>query len=392
MIYTSDLYKSDLKRPMDEELYVRIELYNSNMEYLKEITKQVTFDGIGSISANRNDPVRRSFSFSLDNQTGEYTWGTESLIWIDKRVKIFTGRKLSNGFIEYLPQGVFVLTQPQDSHQQDGKYVTVECHDLTYLMTEGNSPFINEQIIEAGAKCDKTIKTIAEGAGINNFLFDTITETIPYELTYSMTSDRWQAITEIANFAKCEAFFDTNGYLRLKKVADINDLMNEPAVWKFYVGDGFYSGNIRKMDSGKTANHIRVLGGSSQTETIIYDLVVDETAGSIWADNPYSIQKIGRKLYFHNNGNPDSLITKLDDAKFRAKYELLNRLSYVEQLSMNTAPIYFLEPSDIIEVIDEANGINSRYRIESLQIPLRPETMTLELSKEERFLEDWDEI
>lgn len=389
MIYTTELYKSDLKRPMDEELYIRIELYNSSMEYLKEITKQVTFDGIGAISANRNDPVRRSFSFSLDNQNGEYTWGEDSLIWIDKRVKVFTGRRLSNRTIEYLPQGVFVLTQPQDSHQQDGKFVTVECHDLAYLMTEGNSPFVNEQIIAEGLNCGAAIKILAQAAGIDNFLFDTITDTIPYELTYSMTSERWQAITEIANFAKCEAFFDTNGYLRVKKVADINDLMNEPAVWKFYVGDGFYSGNVRKMDSEKTANHIRVLGGSSQTETIIYDLVVDETIG-IWNNNPYSIQKIGRRLYFHNNGNADSLITDLESAKHRAKFELMNRLSYVEQLSMNTAPIYFLEPSDIIEV--EVNGINSRYRIESLQIPLRPETMTLELSKEERFIENWDDI
>lgn len=379
-----------MKNP-DKQLRIKIELYDSNMFFIKELTEHVTKNNIGAISANRNDPIRRSFSFTLNNKTGEYIWGADKLLWLDKRVKVYTGLLLSNGQIEYLPQGVFAITQPQDGHTFEGKLVTVECHDLAYFLTEGNSPFVNEQIIEAGVNCATAIKLLAQVAGITDFLFDNVTETVPYELTYSMNSDRWQAIQDIAAFCKSEVYFDTNGYLRLKRVADLNDLQNESAVWKFYVGDGFYSGNIRKMDSEKTANHIRVLGGSSQTETVIYDLVVDENT-SLWQNSPYTVQKIGRKLYFHNEGNPDPLILNSNDAKYRAKFELMNRLGYVEQVSLNSAPIYFLEPSDIIEIIDPANGINSRYRIESLQIPLNPEMMTIECSKEEKIITDWNFI
>jgi hypothetical protein len=390
MIPYSDKFKKAMLSP-NKIFHVRIELYDNNLNFIKDITKYVTKNDVGSISADRSRSVRRSFSFSLNNSSGQFTWGKENLIWIDKKLKLFVGLQLSDGTVEFLPQGVFALTQPQDSHLLSGSIVTVEGHDLTYFLTEGNSPFVNEMVIAEGLNCGQAIKIIAQDAGVTNFLFDDITDTIPYELTYNMASDRWQAMTEIATLCKSEVFFDTNGFLRLRSVSDINDLMNESAVWKFYIGDGFYSGNVRKIDSEKTANHIRVIGGGSQTETIIYDLVVDET-NPIWKDNPYSIQKIGRKLYFHNDGNADNLITDNDTAKYRAKYELMNRLSYVERVSLNTAPIYFLEPSDIIEVVDQSNNINGRYRIESLQIPLRPETMTIELSKEERLIEDWNFI
>lgn len=381
-----------LKKPI-KQLFLKFEFYDSHMNYIDEFTKQINKNDVGSISINIDRPVRRSFSFSLNNINGEFIWGEDKLIWINKRVKVFTGLKLTNGDIEYIPQGVFVLTEPSDSHNFEGKVTTINGQDKFYLMTDKRGKFLNQLTIETGTNIATAIKLIAQDAGETMFNFDDVTETVPYELTYQPEDNRYKAIKELADLAKCDIYYDVNGYLRLRRI-DLNDISNYPAVWTFKYGDStekFYAGNVRRMDEQITSNHIIVLGGSSQTATARYELIVDET-DSLWVDNPYSIQQIGDLLYYHNNGNPDGLITTNDEAKWRAKFELMKRLGYTEQVSLSIAPHWLLDGGDIIEIIDGENNVNGRYLIESLSIPLNPQLMTLECKKERKIIDDWDFI
>jgi len=230
------------------------------------------------------------------------------------------------------------------------------------------------------------------------FNFDNVIDTVPYELTYSGDSNRWDAMKELAILAKCTLFYDTYGYLRLKKI-DLNKFETEPSVWEYKYGspsEKLYAGNIRQFNDSNLANHIRVLGGSSDTAEVIYDLIVDEddlVYGDLWTDNPYSIQKIGQVTYFHNNSNPDSLITNEDEAKWRAKFELMNRLGFIENVSLTISPNYLHDVDDVIWIQDEENGIDgSKYLIKSIDLPLSPSTMNIDVLKYERVLENWDFI
>jgi hypothetical protein len=110
-------------------------------------------------------------------------------------------------------------------------------------------------------------------------------------------------MSDLAEFAKCEIFYDVNGYLRLLKVDDINQLQNEAAVWSFTKGDMFYAGNVRKMDESNTYNHFITIGGGSQSQTVRDEIIVSQKVTHVWANSPYSIEKIGRCVYFHNDGN-----------------------------------------------------------------------------------------
>jgi hypothetical protein len=369
MIPYSDNFKKALLSSK-KTLYIKMEMYNSEMNFIESIEKQVSENDIGNISVDKSRPIRRNFSFSLVNKDNKYTWGDKNTIWIDKRVKIYTGLKLKDGTIEYLPQGIFLLTEPQSQHSPSGNITSISGVDKAYLYNDKRGKLINNLTIAEGISVTTAIKTIAEGETL--FLFDDVTETVPYELSYNAGENRWKIMSDLATFAKAEIFYDVNGYLRLKKVEDLNDLQNEAAVWEFKTGDMFYAGNVRKMDESNTYNHFIAIGGGTETEVVRDEIIITES-NPIWANSPYSIEKIGRCVYFHNDGNSDSLLTTVEECHWRNKYELMNRLGYSEQVSMNIAPLFVLDASDIINVEDSENGVTGRYMVNKFDIPLKPQ-------------------
>ena len=378
-------------------LYLKLEIYNSKMEYIKDITKQVSSD-IGTLNISGDSPIRRTFSLSLDNSLGEFVFGENNLIWIDKRIKLYLGLKTWNGNLEYIPMGVYVITELEDNHTLDGKTANINAVDKAYFMTDNRGKFINEQIIATGTRITDAIRTISSHVGETMFNFDDVTTTVPYELTYGGEDNRWNALQELAELAKCTIFYDVYGYLRLKKI-DLNSFENEPVTWEYKYGDKkekFYAGNVRKFNETNLANHIRVLGGKGDTATVIYDLTVDETDpvyGYLWKNHPYSIQKIGRVSYFHNNNSPDPLIVTQADALYRSKFELMNRLGFAEDVQLSILANYLHDVDDVIWLEDNENGITGgKYLIKSINLPLSPSLMSMEVVRYRKVISDWNFI
>lgn len=389
MINASNEFVKSMVSPHNK-LFIKLELFDSDMNYLQEITQQVRRD-LGTLAVNGDSAIRRSFKLTLDNSLGEFIFGENNLIWIDRRLKLHIGLKTRDESIEYIPMGLFVLTEPEDAHSLDGKPTTINAVDKGYFLTDKRGKFINEQIIETGAKISDTIRIIASHVGETMFNFDAITDAVPYELTYSGTDNRWNAIQELATLAKCTVFYDVYGYLRLKKI-DLNKFENEPITWNYKYGDSMYAGNIRKFNDSNLYNDVVVLGGGSDTAVARYRLTIDET-NPIWVNHPYSVQKIGYSTYFHNGGNFDPLLTTDEECKFRAKFELMDKVGFIEDVQMTIAPNYLHDVNDVIYLKDEENGIEgSKYVVRSLDIPLAPAIMTVGLSKYNRVIENWDFI
>lgn len=388
MIPYSDAFKSALLSPT-KELFVKMELYDSSMNYIDEISKQVTKNDVGSISVDRTRPIRRNFNFSLFNDDGQYTWGENSKIWIDKRVKVYTGLKLYDGTIEYIPQGVFILTEPQDTHTPTSKIVTLNGQDKAYLYNDKRGKILNTLTIAAGTPITTAIKTVITGETLFNF--DNVTDTVPYDLTYNPTDNIWKCITDLANFAKCDIYYDVNGYLRLRKIDDLNDYQNEATVWSFSIGDMFYAGNVRKFDETQTYNHFVAIGGGTSTQ-IVRDEIVITDSDPKWAGSPYTIEKIGKITYFHNGGNADPVLVTVSDCHFRNKFSLMSYLGYSETVELSIAPLYILDTSDVIEVDDGENSVSGRYMINKFDIPLKPQLVTVECAKQVNVVSDWSTI
>jgi hypothetical protein len=376
-----------------KKLFVKLEFYDSNMSYISEFTKEVSEKDLGEVSVDLRRPVRRTFSFSLNNNNNLFDWGENNLIWIDKRVKLYIGLKLPDGSVEYAPQGVFIISEPQDSHTADGKKTVITGQDKMWLMTDRRGKFIYETTLEEGLNIGEALKLIAMKSGETLFNFDEITETVPYTLTYQAGDNIYKALEELSLLAKGIIYYDVFGYLRFKKI-DLDAYDNEPIHWFYRYNDPnekFYTGNIRKFDETELANHIIVLGGSGQTAISSFEIIVDEE-NPIWRGNPYSIQKIGTLTYFHNNGNPDGLLTTDDECKWRAKYELMHRLQYAERVSLSITPNYIHDAGEIIEIVDEENSVEGKYLLERFSLPINPSIMTCECVKQKKVITDWDFI
>jgi hypothetical protein len=392
MISASDTFINAMQSPLTQ-VYIKLELYNSSYEYISEITKEVQSD-LGTLNISVDSPIRRSFSLSLDNSLGEFIFGESNLIWIDKRLKLYLGLKTWKNDVEYIPLGVFVLTQPQNQHTLQKNNTTINAVDKAYFLTDNRGKFVNNVTIQTGAKITDSIRLIASEVGETMFNFDDVQDTVPYELTYSGSDNRWKALQELATLAKCEIFYDVYGYLRLRKI-DLEYFDNEPISWSYVAGDPnekFYAGTVRQLDDTNLFNDIVVLGGSSDTATCSYRLTVDET-NPIWAGHPYSVQKIGWSTFLWNNGNPDGLLTSNDDCKFRAKYELMHRLGFTEKVQLTIFPNYLHDVSDVVFLSDPINGIEgSKYIIQQINLPLAPSQMTMNVVKYNRVISDWNFI
>lgn len=376
-----------------KELSIKLELFDSDMNYIREVSKQVKSD-IGSLTINGDSAIRRSFKMTLDNSLGEFIFGDDRLIWLNLRIKLFVGLKLQSGEFEYVQMGIYVLSEAEDSNTLDGKFTTISAVDKGYFYTDKRGKFINEQIIETGTKITDAIRIIASHVGETMFNFDDVDTTVPYELTYSGTDSRWNAIQELATLAKCTIYFDTFGYLRLRKV-DFNEIDSEPITWSYdneSPMEKLYAGNIRKLNDSNLYNDIVVLGGGSETEAVQYRLTVDGT-NDLWKNHPYSVQKIGHNTLLWNNGNPDSLLETVDDCKYRAKYMLMQHLGFIEDVQISASPNYLHDVDDVVWISDKANGIEgSKFMVRSLDIPLTPATMSINLSRQNTVIDNWDFI
>ncbi|MET3505633.1 hypothetical protein [Halalkalibacter oceani] len=398
-------------------MHIKLEFYDSQMNYIDEFTKYLTTDDLGFLSIDKNRPIRRSFSLTFDNSDNIFDFGDDKLVWLDKRMKLYIGLENRNKEVIYIPQGVYLISEPMQQHTPQGKIVTINAIDKMALFTDKRGKFVNNYTIEEGVLITDAIKAIASqgqfGVAETLFNFDELEDKdedftytdadglihkrnyarVPYELTFEGTDNRYNALEELAKLANCTIFYDEYGYLRLRKI-DINDMMNSSSVWTFYYGDDnerYYAGTVRTLSEESIANHIRVLAGSSETASYFYDLEVNETE-PLWEGNPYSVQRIGRYSYFHNNGSPDPVLLTLEDCINRAKYELMNRLGYTERVQLTLSPHFLLDTGDIIEIEDVNSGVTGRYLIESISMPLTPQMMTIEAKKENLVISDWDFI
>lgn len=386
MINASEAFIRAMTSPI-VEAYVKLELLDKNEDLIDTFTQKINSNSIGDISVDGSRDIRRMFTLTLDNSDGKFTWGENKLIWIDnKRLKLYIGLNTPFG-IEYISQGVFVISQPQATHKLNMNTVTISGQDKWYLLSGNFGKFTHELTILKGTNITNAVKIIVENAGIPavKVIADETSLTVPYDMTYQIGQNRGQAIKDLASKAFVEgkyffdAYFDTDGYLRFEKIKD--PTLDAP-VWTYKVEDNtLYAGSVRKLNDTKLYNHILVLGGSSQTAEFRSEIIIDETLPQFSTGHPYSIQKIGDRFNAWNNGNPDSNIDTQSQCDARALYELQKSLRYSEIIQFDLAPNYLHEPNDTVEIIDNANGATGTYELKSFSVPIKPKVVSAEAIK-----------
>lgn len=388
MINSSDEFKTTLTSPVSE-VYVKLELMDKNENVIDIFTHHVGSDTIGDVSVDGERDIQRMFTLTLNNENKKFTWVENGLIWIDnKSVKLYIGLRVGSE-IQYISQGVFVITNPEAIHNTQGNTVSISGQDKWYLLTGNFGRFTHETTIIKGTNIKEAIRILMTGTGITKMILDNCNMTVPYDMTYQIGQNRGEAIKDLAAKAYIEdeyfynVYFDVNGYFRFEKYK--NPLLESPC-WTYQVDNKtLYAGSTRKLDDSELFNHIIVMGGSSQVAEFRSEIIIDNTLTE-WDNNPYSIQNIGDRLYVWNNGNPDSNIDSQSQCNARALYELKKRLQYIESVSFDLAPNYLHEVNDVIEIIDEENGCIGNYQLKRFSIPIRPKVVSAEAIKVKEVL------
>lgn len=344
------------------QFYIKLQIMNRQYEVIDEFENIVTN---GRVTVDNSRASVRSFDLAATNVKGALTWGSNKLIWLDKYFKIYYGVKV-NGVVEWIPQGVFPISAPIATSESSGTLkneVAFSGSDKMAFLGKCSDAVVAQK----GGDIATTIKSILSNNGIEDRfnLDDTSGQTtIPYDISWAADTSYSKIISDLAGIITWEVYYDVDGYLRLHAPIDPT---TTPPFFSFDASSAnfnLWAGSQRQMDDSNLANAIVVYGGSAQTNLVNYTL--QDTSAS----SPTSIQNIGKRVYVHNNGNPDPLITTQALAQARAEYEYKKRLQIVEKLNFKMFPIPFMDMDDVYEITDTNNGTSGKYQVVSFTLPL----------------------
>lgn len=338
----------------------KLQVLDRNYNVLNEFTNEIMD---GQITCDNSRSAIRSFDIKLVNKSGQFTWGANNLMWLDKLFKVYDGVWV-NGAWEWIPQGVFPCSMPIATSDASGKFATeVEFAGSDKMGYLGKSEL--NITVTSGADVATAIKSVLSGIETMFNLDSTSGQaTIPYDMSWPANTEYSKILGDIAGIITWEIYYDVNGYLRLH--APIDPTTTAPLLTLSAQSGGFnlWAGAQRQCDDTDLANYIVVYGGSSQTATVSYTLQDNDPT------SPTSIQRIGKRLYMHNNGNPDPVITTSALAQSRAQYEYKKRLQVVEKLNFKMFPVPFMEQDDVYQITDTNNGTSGKYQVVNFTLPL----------------------
>ncbi|WAH38241.1 hypothetical protein [Alicyclobacillus dauci] len=272
--------------------------------------------------------------------------------------------------IEYVPQGVFMLSAPTTSSKADGTREVTFQGDDKWHQFDGQplGTFANPVTITKGTNIGTAITTLAQQFGETKFAFDACDVTVPYDMTYQPGEAVGKAMKDLAAIPVYSLFYDVDGYLRFRPINQ--NLTTSPSVWTYDKSEyTLYAGADKTFDESQLYNRVLVLGGSSQTAT------VSAIASNDDPNSPISTVNIGVRLFVYNNGSPDPLITTQDLAQARADYELQQRARIVETQNFTALPNFLQDAEDIVTLVDDWTSTNGKYQITKLNIPFKAGNM-----------------
>lgn len=350
----------------------RLSLLSQNETVKEEIVNDI-IDGSGSLAINYQQGQRRSLNFSLINIDGKWTPNANNNhLWIDTRFKLDLGIQINDDEIYWQSNGIFVVANPQSTHQGANKQIAIQCYDK-FAMLDGTlgGNIDGTYTIPVGTNIKQAVKDILMLDNGNNYpmdikplIFDSkyATATTAYTITKTPDSTLGDIIIELANMISCDVYYNESGNLVFQ--SGIDDIANirKPVLWSYKESELEYLQGDTSYDFSKVKNRVIVVS-SNVNNNSTYSAVAENNN----AKSPTRIKKIGtRNKYIEDNNIYSNQL-----AQDRADYEL-NKVSIL-QLTISAKSTYMihLDVNNCIEITDTHYGYkNDRFIIQSLNIPL----------------------
>jgi hypothetical protein len=270
------------------------------------------------------------------------------------------------GSEEIVPLGAFMLSKAEVKDSVGGSpSISLDGYDFSRRVQRDK--FTDTYTVDQGTNISDAIQTILQRTfpGVDYDLATT-TMTANSPIVYDANSDPWQACQDLAASAGFEVFFDVNGNVKLAPPADINHL---PApVFSYIEGQGCTMLDLSNTFTDDPGYNGVVLTGEAAGDdtppvrSIVWD---DEPSSPTYYKGPY-----GAVPMFVT----DSTVTTQADADTAAAAQLNLVLGFSSQLSISTTVNPALDANDVVQIQRERSGVNDKYAIDTLTIPMRANT------------------
>lgn len=360
---------------------IKLEFLGVYENVIDEISQDLSADNQGQISVNYQQLVRRSCSLTLINVDLKYIPSPNSLVWVDRKFKLWIGLEVGND-IYWFSQGVYVITSATNS----GTDVSIEASDKGSVL---NGDVLlgmaeTQYVIESGSKISDLIKdTLMLDRG-NNIPLDSKEPIINTEIGNQITQAEisidensyiGNIFTSIANGYGADIYYNSDGRLVVEKTADGDRLDGYKYMGHLWEFDGLTVENGKSVDYDfKGVNVVTAYTNSNNLKNVSY---------TAYNNNPLSPLRVDM-IGFRRKESQEISYVELDEDKMRERCkDYADYLLYKESLismsiSFSSPIIPHLDVNRTIGVTDEELGFkNETFVVQSLSIPLGAGSMSI---------------
>lgn len=337
------------------------------------INKEIPQEDIqvgGSYSENYQNGQRRSLSFTLYNDDGNYTPDINTL-WAGTRLRLDMGVRISDTEIYWFQKGIFIITSAVPVLSNDGKTVQISASDKFSLFENTTGILSGTYEIPINTDIESLIRSIlrtnnGDGYPLDNrdFIYHSNFKGKKTQAVISASagSSYGTILLEIATQLSAEIYYNEQGSLVVIPATETMLDKNKPLLFNYKTSNGDIGDLSFSFDYNSIINRIIVIGTTSSGGTFTAEAVNDDPG------SPLCYQRIGYRTGEIIN---DSNIYSYPLAKERAEYELRQQLILKSSVSATVLYNPLLKVNNVITISDDFYGLsNARFLIQSISCSL----------------------
>lgn len=364
---------------------VKLEFFDDNG--LPSFIIREDFISDGQLTVQKQDGVRRSATITLSNLDHAHDFNPNK-IWIGQQVRIWAGIRLPSGEDYFLPQGVFYITNPEESYMPTARTMKLSLIDKwagldgtvggtldgiyqinpndnlftaieqLLLIDRGNGHHLDDYppVLDS-SYLSKTSK-VSDGYGNTT---DVPVLNAPYTLRTEAESTYADVLLGINTMLVSSCGYDNMGYLVVRSANTDEDDTTKPVAWQFTIKEREFYGYTTTFNINDMCNDVRVIGA------VVNGTQVCGRATNTNPASDYNVARVGYNTFTETK----SQYYTYDQCNELARYYLKQKTIEQRSVSFTTTPIYHLNEDMTITLLrSEVSHVPEQYLVTGYTLPL----------------------
>jgi hypothetical protein len=319
----------------------------------------------GKVSVSASSLTRRTAEVHLTtNRTTANlvpNTGFDQLSPFGNEMKLYRGLQYNDGTTEYVPLGVFRITEVTIKDTNEGVSMSIKGEDRALIVSRNKwtGPY---QMLSG--TLETSIKALLQDryADIQTNFVSTNVTVQQVTLGTNSSNDPWQDAVNICNMVGYDLYFDVLGVCQLKQLPD---LASATVVAEYIEGVSTILTELdRTISSKETYNGVIYTLEGTQVTTPVRVEVWDEDTTS----PTYRYGSFGQAPTFVTS----SLLATAADATLAAQLLLNTYIGAQEQIQWNSFVDPTLDVQDVVYIKTIGSKVNRTIIIDALDVPLEP--------------------